>query len=138
MTSKGKSIDRTSTINAQQKDQEHYTNQDNYYYNNYYITRTRACSTELPGNEAMEQIAEAYRNNISKTITLAAAHLIEEALKAGMEPSTVILAIEETGLASSPSPYYLRAVLRNWAEYGVVTSRARDKWKTTDARPWWR
>ena len=138
MTSNGKRIDRTSTINAQQKDQEHYTNQDNYY-NNIITTRTRACSTEeLPGREIMEQIGEAYRANVSDTITQAAAKVIEDALRAGMEPAHVIMAIEETGLASRPSPYYLRAVLRNWAEYGIVTSRARDKWTTTKARPWWR
>ena len=83
-------------------------------------------------------IAESYRANISTEITQAAALVIENALKSGMEPATVILGIEETGMASRPSPYYLRAVFRNWAEYGVVTSRVRDKWQATDAKPWWR
>lgn len=86
----------------------------------------------------MEQIAEAYRANIGPMITQAAALVIENALRAGMEPATVILGIEETGMASRPSPYYLRAVLRNWAEWGVTTSRVREKGGTTDARPWWR
>lgn len=94
---------------------------------------------ELPPREIMEQIAEAYRANVSETVTRAAAGIIERALSSGMEPATVILAIEETGLASRPSPYYLSAVLRNWAERGVVVSRARDIGvKVTDARPWWR
>ena len=86
----------------------------------------------------MERIAEAYKANINDMITQAAAWIIEEALKNGMEPDTVILAIEETGLASRPSPYYLRAILHNWAENGVVVSRTREKITTTQCRPWWK
>lgn len=146
MTSIRNSIDSNSTINRQQEQQEQQKKrrqqqeQDNHNYNNIIITtRNRACSSdELPGNEIMETIAESYRANIGPVITQAAALVIENALKNGMEPATVILAIEETGMASRPSPYYLRAVLRNWAEYGVVTSRVRDKWQTTQAKPWWR
>lgn len=135
---------RTSTrIRQDQQDQQDQQYKDNHYHNNYNnITRSRACSSEqtgeLPGNEVLQRIADAYRLNISDTITQAAAGIIEQALKHGMEPTTVILAIEETGLASRPSPYYLRAVLRNWAEWGVITCRAREKSGTTDARPWWR
>ena len=93
---------------------------------------------QLPPREIMEEIAKAYRANINTMISKAAAGIIERALSAGMEPATVILAIEETGMASRPSPYYLSAVLRNWAENGVVVSRARDIGvKTTEARPWW-
>lgn len=123
----------------QQQNQEQYQEKNYYYNNNIITTRDQACSnSELPGNEIMEKIAEAYRANIGPVITQAAAMVIEDALKNGMEPATVILGIEETGLASRPSPYYLRAVLRNWAEWGVVTSKARDRWHTTEARPWWR
>ena len=86
----------------------------------------------------LERIAEAYRANISNVITAAAAAIIERALENGMEPETVIIDIEETGLASRPSPYYLRAVLLNWAEWGVVTCRARETSSKTNARPWWR
>lgn len=145
MSSIRKSIDSTSTIIRQQEQQSQHQHQEDYNYNNIIITtRSQACSsgeqekTELPGNEIMEQIAEAYRANIAPVITQAAALVIENALKSGMEPATVILGIEETGMASRPSPYYLRAVLRNWAEYGIATSKARDKWQRTDARPWWR
>ena len=146
MTSNSNTINNTSTISRQdqqQDNQKEQYNENNYYYNNYNnITRSRACSSEttdeLPGNEIMEKIAEAYRANINQVISMAAAGVIEEALRHGMEPATVILAIEETGLASRPSPYYLRAVLRNWAEWGVITCRAREKSGTTDARPWWR
>ena len=130
-----------------QEDREKYQNtRSDYYYNNYYPTRARACareattSDELPPAEIMGQIALAYHENISEKITKVAAGIIERALKNGMEPATVILAIEETGMASRPSPYYLSAVLRNWAENGVVLSRSKGgaDVRTTDARPWWR
>ena len=158
MTEFGNSIDTNSTRNRQQdqnkhentqeKNIEYHNNEENYYYNNN-PARARACAREaaqdeqgqLPGREIMEKIAEAYRQNINSMITKAAAGIIERALKAGMEPSTVILAIEETGMASRPSPYYLSAVLRNWAESGVVVSRRHGHGAdigTTEARPWWR
>lgn len=145
----------------QQERKEQYKNPEgDYNYYNNYPARARACAREgapaagrfeaprmedlrepankLPPREVMEQIAESYRANISPMISKAAAGIIERALNNGMEPATVILAIEETGMASRPSPYYLSAVLRNWAENGVVVSRARDIGvKITEARPWW-
>lgn len=163
---RNRTINRQEHENEQQEQQLQQEDKQNnpggdYYYNNYYPGRARARAregtatarrfetpkmediedpkTELPPREIMEKIAEAYRANINQVITKAAAGIIERALAAGMEPATVILAIEETGLASRPSPYYLSAVLRNWAENGVVVSRARDLGvKVTDARPWWR
>lgn len=124
--------------NQQEQQQNRLEQQQNHYYNNNYIHTDPGVS--LPGAEIMDQIAEAYRDNISDRITAVAAGVIEEALKHGMEPATVILAIEETGMASRPSPYYLAAVLRNWATNGVVFSRARGTGEvfTTAARPWWR
>lgn len=125
--------------NQQEEKKEYQYNEEDYYYynNNYYHTEPGVHTQELPGAEIMEKIAEAYRANIGPTITQAGAMVIENALRSGMEPATVILGIEETGLASRPSPYYLRAVLRNWAERGVVTSRVREKWHITEGRPWW-
>ena len=129
----------------QEKTEQQYNREDYNYYNNY-PARARACAREAeapmenveqPPREIMEKIAEAYRANISPMITRAAAGIIERALSNGMEPQTVIMAIEETGMASRPSPYYLSAVLRNWAEYGVVTSKAQGRWTTTQAKPWW-
>ena len=130
------SCNTSRTINRQQQ----YTEQDYHYDNNIITTQTRACSKELPGDEVMEKIAEAYRANINPMITQVAAQIIEKALSSDMEPGTVILAIEETGMASRPSPYYLAAVLRNWAQSGVVLRRAHGgaEVSTTRARPWWR
>ena len=134
MTQRRNSIDN-------QEYQYKNTSGENNYYNN--TTRGRACSdqpAEMPGREIMDQIAEAYRQNINPMISGVAAQMIEQALKSGMEPGTVILAIEETGMASRPSPYYLAAILKRWAESGVVVSRSRGGFdvSTTAARPWWR
>ena len=137
MTTSRKSIDSTRTTIGQDQEQQ-YNPEGDYYYNNYNPARARA--RELPPSEIMQQIAQAYHDNISRQITKVAAGIIERALVAGMEPATVILAIEETGMASRPSPYYLSAVLRNWAETGVVASRRNGNMEVsvTDARPWWR
>lgn len=131
---------RKSMDNQQVHDQEEQYNQDNDYNNIIITTQSRACSEkELPGKEIMEQIAEAYRYNICSTITQAAALVIERALKNGMEPKDVILAINETGMAPRPSPYYLQAILRNWTESGVVFSKLHGRMVgKTQARPWWR
>ena len=138
MTQNSIIIDTEQKIENQQKEQKYQDNQKDYnYYNNIITTQGRACS-DLPGDEVMEKITESYHANIGPMITQAAANIIENALRAGMEPSTVILAIEETGLAATPSPYYLRAVLKNWAEWGVVSSRARETWKRTNGVPWWK
>lgn len=151
MTNGRTNIDTTRTIIRRQEQQNQQTEQQknpegDYYYNNY---PARACArareataeTELPPAEIMQQIAESYRENIGPMITKVAAGIIEKALRNGMEPATVILAIEETGMASRPSPYYLSAVLRNWAQNGVVVCRPRfDELgvMSTKARPWWR
>lgn len=153
-----RNTDNSTSTRIRQNQQQQNPEGDHDYYNNYYPARARACAREgaaatyeapkmedlrekekqLPPREVMEEIAKAYRANINTMISKAAAGIIERALSAGMEPATVILAIEETGMASRPSPYYLSAVLRNWAENGVVVSRARDIGvKTTEARPWW-
>ena len=139
MTRNSNSINSNRTKNPQQEQEKNGNILENHEYYNNYNTRAREdAETPIPGNEVMQRIAQAYRENISTTITKAAAGIIEQALTHGMEPNTIILAIEETGLASRPSPYYLRAVLRNWAEWGVICSRAREKSGITEARPWWK
>ena len=134
MTTRRNNIDKTMT---EQQEKEHNNNQGYAPYN-YYNNNIHTDPGVFQPKEALERIAEAYRANIAREITQAAARLIEDALRHGMEPDTVILAIEETGLASRPSPYYLRAVLQNWAESGVTVSRARNRQGRTDARPWWK
>lgn len=131
-----------TTISQQEQEKKNYQNTRSDYNYNYYPAHARAreADTDLPGEEIMHRIAEAYKENIGPMITRVAAGIIERALKNGMEPETVILAIEETGMASRPSPYYLSAVLRNWTETGVTVARTRGRAQVgvTDARPWWR
>lgn len=145
MTRDSITIDSSRTKERQQEQHKDNGNQE-HDYNYYSPAPARACACArgqggdpLPGKEIMEQIARAYRDNINPMITGAAAGIIERALRNGMEPATVIEAIEETGMAPRPSPYYLSAVLRNWAENGVVLSKSRGgaDIHTTQARPWW-
>lgn len=153
MTGTRNHYDTISTIQEQEQEQEQQKDRvvsglgKNYNYNN----NSRACAgarareasadqvKELPGEEIMQRIAEAYRENVGPVITKAAASIIEDALRHDMEPTTIIMAIEETGMASRPSPYYLAAILRNWAENGVVLRRQYvSTVSTTNARPWWK
>lgn len=92
----------------------------------------------MPSAEIMERIAQTYMDNIAPEITAAAAHIIEDALRAGMDADTVILAIEETGLAPRPSAFYLRAILRNWAMTGECFSRVHDVRHPIDVSRWWK
>lgn len=148
MTRDSITIDSSRTKERQQEQHKDDLGNQEYDYNYYSPAPARACACArgqegrhdpLPGREIMEQIARAYRDNINPMITGAAAGIIERALRNGMEPATVIEAIEETGMAPRPSPYYLSAVLRNWAENGVVLSKSRGgaDIHTTQARPWW-
>ena len=139
MTTDRKIIDTSSTTT---RTEQQYNHGNDYYYNNI-PARARArdaAADELPGNEIMHRIATCYKANVNPMITAVAAGIIERALKHGMEPETIIKAIEETGMASRPSPYYLSAVLRNWAESGVTVTRTTGQAdvRTTEARPWWR
>ena len=146
MTRDSITIDSSRTKERQQEQHKDDIGNQEHDYNYYSPALARACACArgqggdpLPGKEIMEQIARAYRDNINPMITGAAAGIIERALRNGMEPATVIEAIEETGMAPRPSPYYLSAVLRNWAENGVVLSKSRGgaDIHTTQARPWW-
>lgn len=113
-------------------DEKHYYN---YYYNNYHTEPgvfprvLSKCDQQL--------LLEAYNDNIGQ-MTGVAARMIEQAFENGLEVEEIVMAIEETGLASRPSAYYLRAVLQNWAETGVTVSRARHEVRTNKAQKWWK
>ena len=119
----------TSTRIGQQN-QEQY---NNHHDNHDDLARACACAREAQ----LLLIAEAYRANVAKTITAAVAQMIEDALDHGMDCDSIIWACEETGLAPNPSPRYLRAVLRNWALRGHVSSRVHGQEKDIQARPWY-
>ena len=87
--------------------------------------------------EALEMIRLCYSENIGP-MTGVVAGMIEQAIQAGLTPEDIVLAIEETGMASKPSPFYLRAILRQWAEFGVTVSRTRNIVRKNEAVKWWK
>lgn len=122
----------TRRIQDNQQNQEQQNQNDYYYNNNYYHTEPGVLCAEQ-----MEMIREAYEENIGR-MTAASASIIEKALQNGLKPDEIVMACEETGLASRPSGYYLAAVLRNWAENGVTVSRVRNKVQPNEGRKWWK
>ena len=118
---------------------------DNYYYNNNIIhTEPGVLSKNLPTfdrkwlPEDGERILNAYLDNVADHMTAAAAAVIENAYKAGLEVDEIIMAIEETGLAERPTPFYLRAVLKNWIAEGYCKSRLRNIQEKNNSRvAWW-
>lgn len=123
----------------QQNHQQHH--QDDHYHDNDHHHDNRntvpGVSYTLPPTEAMELIGKAYRENIGPQITAAVARMIEDALRSGMDVDTVVMAIEETGLAPRPSAFYLRAVLKNWAMEGAAYSRVRNTTQPIECERWW-
>ena len=78
--------------------------------------------------EALEAIREAYVACVG-FMTASIAHEIEAAIKDGMFPEVVIDAIQQTGNAPRPSPYYLRTILRRWRPRGATTSGLWREWR---------
>lgn len=69
----------------------------------------------------LEQIREAYNENIGK-LNMPVARYIENLLfSVKMEPGVIIDAIERTGWARTPSAAYMRAVLENFKRQGILT-----------------
>ena len=103
------------------------------------ILQQGACARGNDGErgEQLRLIAEAYRANVARQITPVVAHMIEDAMAAGMDCDTIIWACEETGLAPNPSPRYLRAVLRNWSLRGHVSSRVHAQERHIQTGPWY-
>lgn len=68
----------------------------------------------------LKAIRETYVNMIG-SMTMATARMIERAMTRGLTPLAVIHAIEETGMALNPTPYYLRAILERYLRDGLYT-----------------
>ena len=88
--------------------------------------------------ENCEAILTAYQENISDTMPGAVAHMIENAFRNGLEAHEIVMAIEETGFAPKPTPWYLRKILENWVENGVTVSKLRHVIKPNRGLPWWK
>ncbi|MBR2698567.1 MAG: DnaD domain protein [Clostridia bacterium] len=54
-------------------------------------------------------------------LTAPIAHFIEQCLTEGMEPAVIVDAIERTGWARRPSPFYLRAILQRYRREQIRT-----------------
>lgn len=84
-----------------------------------------------------ERIFTAYTENVGM-MTEAVSKLILTAIHDGLTVDNIIMAIEETGLAPRPTAYYLRAILRNWCQYGVTTSKLRHSQASDRPSPWYK
>ena len=68
----------------------------------------------------LEDIRIAYNQNIGE-MTAPVAYFVEKCIKGGMEPAVIREAIERTGWAPRPTPFYLRAILQRFQREGVRT-----------------
>lgn len=68
----------------------------------------------------LECIRTAYLG-VCGPLTAPIAHFIEQCLTAGMEPAVIVDAIERTGWARRPSPFYLRAILQRYLREQIRT-----------------
>lgn len=109
-----------------------------YYYNNNYTTQPGVSQEKCLSAEDCETIKQAYLNNISDTMSMAVANMLEKAYEHGLTVDEIVMAIEETGFAKDPTPWYLRKILENWAENGVSFSRIRHTYGKNKAVPWWK
>ena len=92
-----------------------------HYYQQKGTTSTTTTSTPEPGVFWLEQIRQAYNENIGK-LNMPVARYIENLLfSVKMEPSVIIDAIEHTGWARTPSAAYMRAILERYRQQGILT-----------------
>ena len=80
----------------------------------------------LPSALEWEEIRQTYVDVLG-ALNCVKAHDIEEAINQGLQPSAILDAIEQTALAPRPTHYYLRAVLRRYATWGIFTREAAEK-----------
>lgn len=100
-----------------------------HYYQQYTATTaadsntstTTTTNTPEPGVFWLEQIRQAYNENIGK-LNMPVARYIENLLfSVKMEPGVIIYAIERTGWARTPSAAYMRSILERYKREGVLT-----------------
>lgn len=125
----------TRTINQHYydttEDYKHNNNNNNNNYNNRH-TEPGVCISAEDG----ELIVQAYSGCIGP-LNMAVANMIEHAIKSGLSVDDVLCAIEETAFAPRPSAAYLRAILRNWIQYGHAGAKARHASQADQQQQWW-
>lgn len=91
------------------------------------ITNSSSIYNTVPGvclcsPSDLEDIRIAYNQNIGE-LTAPVAHYIETCIRGGMEPAVIREAIERTGWAPRPTPFYLRAILQRFQRDEVRTMK---------------
>ena len=131
------SMNNTSTTSTSRNSNSSSISNIIHHNNNYNIaTEPGVCVISAEDGERMRQ---SYEDNLGIRMTLVVARMIEKAVADGLTVDEIILAIEETGFAPSPSPWYLRKILENWLATGVTISKARHQNTPNGTRiGWWR
>jgi hypothetical protein len=106
-----------SVIEKYQKNQEEEVRENLSSSTTTIDTEPGVCITP----EDLERIRVRYEQMVGVGLTYFAANVIESAFKAGICPEAVLMAIDSTGAARSPSAQYLRAILSRWARSGIHT-----------------
>ena len=112
MTEKGRSSDKITTTRTTTSSST--------------TTRAHTAGRVPPTPFEWEQIRQTYVDVLG-ALNCVKAHDIEEAVNQGVQPSAILDAIEQTALAPRPTHYYLRAVLRRYANWGIFTREAAEK-----------
>lgn len=72
-------------------------------------------------DDMLEAIAKKYEDIIGYAINGTIGHYLRRCMNAGMNAYVVLDAIERTGWARKPSPYYLRAILERYLRDDILT-----------------
>ena len=115
--------------------QQNYEQKDNYNYNNYNNNHTEP-GVCIVSPEDSERIFKAYTENIG-ILNAAIIQMIAKAIADGLTVENILMAIEETAFAPRPSAAYLRAILRNWCQYGVSVAKARHAAQKDSMMSYW-
>ena len=75
-----------------------------------------------PGVSAHDlDVIRQYYNSFLGSLNQVKASVIEQAIRAGVETSAILDALEQTGIAPRPSHYYFAAILRRYMREGITT-----------------
>ena len=84
-------------------------------------TRSQACSSRADINMQIEALTPVYTALFGgRGIPIAIAQYFARLLAAGMEPAVIAHAINATGWARIPTPYYMRAILQRYLYEGIM------------------
>ena len=72
-------------------------------------------------DDKLEAIARKYEEIMGYAINGTIGHYLRRCMIAGMDAYVVLDAIERTGWARKPSPYYLRAILERYLRDDILT-----------------